>query len=327
MAKEDRRPPKPPPGPRLALSVASDKKKAKLEEEVSAEEVQALPAGASSVRLKPARNPSWRLVLQSIKELKAEAKGQSDFYVVGLAIPNRKRPKAEHHWLLSNLIIANAPWDESLEVPKTVLWMGQGRNRVTYDLGSDVLKLISGSDHGNEMQCSATFPTLCAHVSWQGSLKLQWNNAKERGIVTLQGLIMRKCYLVKPWLLQRQGTVRAYEFLAYALVLVNFLFNQGVQLRDIGGTNLAVLDLDQECPTIAFIDMQEWEKTSTPKTGPSHFWELAKVAAPAHLDRLKNVVNKPTYKGNVEALRKHCYAYHEIIRKHGILDPQSRVLM
>ena len=44
-----------------------------------------------------------------------------------------------------------------------------------------------GADHGNEMQCSATCPTLCAHVSWQGSLKLQWNNAKERGIVTLQG--------------------------------------------------------------------------------------------------------------------------------------------
>ena len=196
------------------------------------EEVQALPAGASSVKLKPAHNPS------------SSCRGPP---------ANRKRPKAEHHWLPA------------------------GRNRVTYDLGSDVLKLISGSDHGDEMQCSATFPTLCAHVSWQGSLKLQRNNAKERGIVTLQGLVMRKCFLAKPWLLQRQGSVKAYEFLAYALVLVNFLFNQGMQLRDIGGTNLAVLDLDQECPSIAFINMQEWEKTSTPKKVPSQFWELTKT--------------------------------------------------
>ena len=138
---------------------------------------------------------------------------------------------------------------------------------------------------------------------------------------------MRKCQLVKPWLLQRQGIVRAFEFLAYALVLVNFLFNQGVQLRDIGGTNLAVLDLEQECPTIAFIDMQEWEQTPTPKKVPSQFWEPAKMAAPAHLACLKKLVIQPTYKGNVEALLKHCCAYHDIIRKHGILDPQSRVLM
>ena len=34
MAKEDRRPAKPPPGPRLSLAAASAKKKAKVEEEV-----------------------------------------------------------------------------------------------------------------------------------------------------------------------------------------------------------------------------------------------------------------------------------------------------
>ena len=195
-----------------------------------------------------------RIVLQKIKELKAEAEGQDDFHLVGPAIPSRKRPKAEHHWLPSNLIIAKAPWSESLEVPKNILWMGQGRNRMTYDLGAgDVLKLISGTDRGNEMECSTNFPNICAGVSWQGPLQLQWNNAKERGIITLQGLVMCKCHLVKPWLLQRQGTVRAFEFLAYSLVLVNYLFHKGMQLRDIGGTYLAVYNLDDECLMIAFI--------------------------------------------------------------------------
>ena len=68
-----------------------------------------------------------RIVLQTIKKLKAEAEGQDVFHLVGPAIPNSKRPKAEHHWLPSNLIVAKAPWSESLEVPKNILWMGQGR--------------------------------------------------------------------------------------------------------------------------------------------------------------------------------------------------------
>ena len=86
----------------------------------------------------------------------------------------------------------------------------------------------------------------------------------------------------------------AFEVLAYSLVLVNYLFHKGMQLRDIGGTNLAVHNLDDECPMIAFIDMQEWEKTPAPKKVPSQFWELAKMAAPAHLATLKKMVTHPT---------------------------------
>ena len=199
---------------------------------------------------------------------------------------NRKRLKAEHHSLPSNLIVAKAPWSKSLEVPKNILWMGQGRNRVSCDLcAGDMLKLISGTDHGNEMECSTEFPNICAGVSWQGPLQLQWNNAKEKGIVTLQGLVMRKCHLVKPCLLERQGSVRAYEFLAYSLVLVHYLFHKGMQLRDIGGTNLAVHNLDDDCPMIAFIDMHEWEKRQRqrkflPSSGNLQKWQLQPILLP-----------------------------------------------
>ena len=221
----------------------------------------------------------------------------------------------EPHWLPGGLILVRAPWDEGLQVPVTLTWLGQGRNRVTYDLQPDrVLKLLT------RMHFSNTFPRLCAPVIWEGPLTLQWDNARERGTVVMNGLVMKKCHWIKPWLIQRQGTVKAFEFLAYTLVLVRFLFHQNVQLRDIGSANLAVEDISQEYSTISFIDLPN-KKTS------SGFWELAKQAAPASLALLKCLVSQNSHRGNVEALLQHCFAYHDNLRKHGILDSQSRILM
>ena len=43
------------------------------------------------------------------------------------------------------------------------------------------------------MRCSAmSYAKMCAHVSWQGPLKLQWKNAKERGDLA------RSCYAKMP---------------------------------------------------------------------------------------------------------------------------------
>ena len=191
-----------------------------------------------------------RVVLQKIKELKTDAADRTQCHVLGPAIPNRKKPRSEHHWLPGSLILVRAPWDEGLQVPVTLTWLGEGRNRVTYDLQPDrVLKLLTGITHGLERHFSNNFPRLCAPVIWEGPPTLQWDNARERGTVVMNGLVMKKCHLMKPWLIHRQGTVKAFEFLAYTFMLVQYLFHKNVQLRDIGSTNLAVEDISQESLT------------------------------------------------------------------------------
>ena len=73
-------------------------------------------------------------------------------------------------------------------MPINLTWFGQGRNRVTYDL------------QPHWKGTSATPSLGSAPVIWEGSLTLQWDNARERGTVVMNGLVMKKCHLIKPCL-------------------------------------------------------------------------------------------------------------------------------
>ena len=144
----------------------------------------------------------------------------------------------------------------------------------------------------------------------------------------MNGLVMRRCRLVKPWLLQRSGTDKAFEFLAYTLVLVQYLFQKNVQPRTVAAPTLQWRTPTKEYQAVSFIDFQDWcENASLVKKVSSGFWELAKQIATAYLALLKRLVQQKSHKPNVEALLQHCPGNHVNLHDHGILDARARVFV
>ena len=253
-----------------------------FEEEEESDVAQDSPVSISSddEHVDPLSPWQRRVVLQKIKKLKIMQRTERNVICWGLL-----SLRSEHRWLPGNLILVRASWDEDLQVPVTLAWLGQGRNRVTYDLQPDkVLKLTSRMTHGPERHFSNAFPRLCAQVTWEGPLTLQWDNARERGTIVLNGLVIKKCHLIKPCLIQNQGTVKAFEFLAY--------------------TNLAVEDISQEYPTISFIDLQDWSEgsSSSMKTPNCGSWP-SKWGQP-----IWQCLSALPAKAPIEAMLKPCYS-------------------
>ena len=104
------------------------------EEESDVTQDSAVSISSDDEHVDPLSPWQRRVVLQKIKELNNDAADRTQCHLLAPAIPNRKKPRAEHHWLPGSLILVRAPWDVDLQLWVTLAWLGQGRNRVTYVL-------------------------------------------------------------------------------------------------------------------------------------------------------------------------------------------------
>ena len=194
------------------------------------------------------------------------------YHLVVPAIPNRRKPTKEHHWLARKALLCRVPWGLSAGIagpttlPADLGYVGQGRNRFCYlvpppneHAQPSVLKLVSGDQsHGMEREAYRRLPLLCAQVFWEGEVRVKWPNSLERGVSVLRGLVQAKCDLAVSWLRTRRGSPEAEQFMCYAFIAVQYVRLAGFAVCDCGEGNLGVYALSK-FPMVQFFDMQEWK--------------------------------------------------------------------
>ncbi len=321
----------------------------KDQQEAEAEEVVSIPSSEDSEAAPVDPLEPWqrRMVAKKMNQFKDEVTAtatahppdqQLGFHIMVPAIPNRRKPVLEHHWLSRKALLCRAPWglsadiDGPITLPAELGYVGQGRNRFCYSIPAStdrgkpsVLKLLSPSQsHGMESEAYRRLPLLCARVFWEGEVRTKWANCADRGVAPLRGLVQAKCELALSWLRTRRDSPEAEQFLCYAFITIQYVRLSGIAICDCGESNLGIY-AQAQFPMVQFFDTQEWKPEGHAEylTG---FKKLVKAFAPRVYDFVCRGFGGNRVVAASEAIPR-CPSYHSNLRVQKILDGNSQFVV
>ena len=329
----------------LKIVTATSSAAAPVREPLNSEEMVLLSSEADSEAeaLDPLEPWQRRMVAKKMTQCKDEVVAHPHmmdlgYHLVVPAIPNRRKPTKEHHWLARKALLCRVPWGLSAGIagpttlPADLGYVGQGRNRFCYlvpppseHAQPSVLKLVSGDQsHGMEREAYRRLPLLCAQVFWEGEVRVKWPNSLERGVSVLRGLVQAKCDLAVSWLRTRRGSPEAEQFMCYAFIAVQYVRLAGFAVCDCGEGNLGVYALSK-VPMVQFFDMQEWKPEGQAEylTG---FKNLVKEWAPGVFDFVCRGLGGNKVMAAKAAIPR-CTEFHANLRVQHILDDNSQFVV